>query len=134
MEGAIVYRSGAVLRGFKMLVAAAVMAPVLLFGVIAAHDRVRLLDELARTARGQTEILHQHALNVFQTHSLAAERIADRLAGMDWDEIARSDPLKPFLQAIHGNYPPGRCDLDRRSERSHPCQQLTAMIGMGTWR
>ena len=100
-----VHRTVAAPRGFWLLAAAAVLVPALLFGVVAAHDRARVLDDLARTVRGQTDIFHQHALNVFETQFLAAERIAERLAGMEWDGIARSEPLHVFLQALHDKYP-----------------------------
>ncbi len=105
LDPALTHRSGAAQRGFRVLAAAAVLVPALLFGVIAAHDRVRVLDDLARAVRDQTDIFHQHALNVFETRALVAERIAERLAGMEWDEIARSEPLHAFLQALHGKFP-----------------------------
>ncbi len=93
------------LRGFRMLAIAAVVIPALWFGCLAAYDRGRLVDDLADDVRDRTDIFYQHALNVFETHQLAADRIADLVAGRDWEEIARSDSLRATLQAIRSRYP-----------------------------
>nr|WP_294554502.1 diguanylate cyclase [uncultured Rhodopila sp.] len=98
-------RRGQSLRGFRLLAIAAVLTPALWFGCLAAYDRARLLDELADDVRDRTDIFYQHALNVFETHQLAADRIADLLAGRDWDEIAGSASLRATLQAIRAQYP-----------------------------
>jgi diguanylate cyclase (GGDEF)-like protein/PAS domain S-box-containing protein len=98
-------RRGPSLRGFRLLAIAAVLIPALWFGCLAAYDRARLLDELAVAVRDRTDIFYQHALNVFETHQLAADRIADLLAGRDWDEIAGSASLRATLQAIRSQYP-----------------------------
>ena len=94
-----------ILRAFWRQVAAGMLLPMLLFGVVAAYDRVRLLDGLANDVRNRTDIFFQHALNVFETHSLVADRIAVQLAGMEWDEIARSESFRATLQAIRRDYP-----------------------------
>jgi diguanylate cyclase (GGDEF)-like protein/PAS domain S-box-containing protein len=93
------------LRGFRLLAVAAVLIPAIWFGCLAAYDRARLVNGLADEVRIRTDILYQHALNVFETHQLAADRIADMLAGKDWDEIARSGSLRAALQAIRAQYP-----------------------------
>ena len=93
------------LRGFRLLAVAAVLIPALWFGCLAAYDRTRLVNGLADDVKIRTDIFYQHALNVFETHQLAADRIADLLAGKDWDEIAHSDSLRATLQAVRAQYP-----------------------------
>jgi diguanylate cyclase (GGDEF)-like protein/PAS domain S-box-containing protein len=88
-----------------LLTLAAVLIPALWFGCLAAYDRVRLLDDLADDVRDHADIFYQHALNVFETHQLAADRIADLLAGREWEEIAHSESLRATLQAIRSQYP-----------------------------
>src|SRR5215469_1218727 len=54
----------------------------------AAEDQVELTVGLVR----------QHALNVLTTQELVHEQIRLRTAGLDWEDISRSESLASFLR------------------------------------
>jgi PAS domain S-box-containing protein len=90
---------------FRLLIASAIIIPTILFFFTIWQDYNSILAanniELVRTSR----TFKQHAMNVFETHELIADRINERLKGMAWDDIARSGELQPFLRAIVKQYP-----------------------------
>ena len=93
------------IRPYKVLAASSVIVPMVLFSFIMWQDyraeyRAGEQDVL-RTA----EIFQQHALNVFETHQLVAERVSDRLLGMGWNEIGRSAAIRAYLGKICNTYP-----------------------------
>ena len=83
---------------YRLLIAAALLIPALLFGAVAWEDRARVLRETEQEALQTVDIFRQHALNVFETHELIAARINEHLRGMTWDEIAGSKALHGFLR------------------------------------
>lgn len=90
---------------FKLLISAALLIPALLYGFIVWQDYHTTIRngkaEVARTAK----IFEQHALSVFETHQLVAQRINDRLKEMSWDEIEHSTELSRYLMNIEKEYP-----------------------------
>src|SRR4051794_8851549 len=70
---------------YRLLIAAALLIPALLFGAIAWEDRARVLRDTEQEALHTVDIFRQHALNVFETHELIAARISEHLRGMTWD-------------------------------------------------
>lgn len=90
---------------YRLLVAATLLIPALLFGAVAWEDRARVLDNAEHDIQQTVDIFRQQALNVFETHELIAARISEHLRGMTWDEIAGAEPLHRYLKAIQEDYP-----------------------------
>ncbi len=93
------------IRPYKALVAASLIVPLLLFLIVTWQEYQSDLQGLKQHVLSTTEILHQHAENVFETHQLIAERISDRLRGLTWDEIGRSAEIQQYLKKIEAEYP-----------------------------
>jgi PAS domain S-box-containing protein len=75
----------------RLMLAAAIVLPTALFGYIAWRDREGYLARGIESARQTTQILHEHALKVFESDELAMDRLEDRIAGLDWGEIQRRE-------------------------------------------
>src|SRR3954467_5989583 len=90
---------------YRLLIAAALLIPALLFGAVAWEDRGRVLGNAEQEAQQTVDIFRQHALNVFETHELIAARISEHLRGMTWDEIAGAEALHRYLKKIQEDYP-----------------------------
>jgi PAS domain S-box-containing protein len=73
------------------MLAAAIALPTALFGYIAWRDREGYLARGVESARQTTQILHEHALKIFESDELAMDRLEDRIAGLDWAEIRRRE-------------------------------------------
>src|SRR6185369_2165271 len=56
------------MRPYRILVASSLVVPVLLFVAVARHAYQEALREVRQEVSRTTEVLHQHALNVFETH------------------------------------------------------------------
>jgi signal transduction histidine kinase/CheY-like chemotaxis protein len=64
------------------------------------YDRSVALHAAEDHVESTVNLLRQHALNVFQTQALVHEQIRLRVAGLDWDDISRSDELAGFLREM----------------------------------
>jgi two-component system NtrC family sensor kinase len=84
---------------------AVLLVPALLFLIVAWQDRRLVFDDTERDVLRTVDIFEQHARNVFQTHSLVATQIDERIRGMGWDEIAKSEELHQYLESISRRYP-----------------------------
>jgi signal transduction histidine kinase len=93
------------LQPFRILAAASLIVPLLLFAILAWRERQAETAQAQREVARLTDIFHQHALHVLQTQQLAAERVEDHIRGMSWDEIAASSELHDYLKEIVGEYP-----------------------------
>ena len=93
------------IRPYKVLAAASVIVPLALFAVIMWQDYQAEFHAGEQEVLRIAEIFQQHALNVFETHQLVAERVSDRLRGMRWEEIERSEEIRAFLVKICNAYP-----------------------------
>lgn len=95
-------REGRVLPYFLAL---AVLAPLLFFGLAAFRDWQVIETEARARVIYIRDAIAEHAERVFQTHELAALSIRDRIAGMSWAEIARSEDLHAHLVAMETAFP-----------------------------
>jgi two-component system NtrC family sensor kinase len=93
------------IRASRYLVAASVLVPLLLFGIVAWLDREAVLRALERETRTTADVFQQHALNVFETHELIAREIDEHIRAMSWDEIAGSEPLHLYMKGLESRYP-----------------------------
>jgi PAS domain S-box-containing protein len=73
------------------MLAAAVALPIALFGYVAWHDREGYLARGAESAWQTAQILHEHALKIFETDELAMDRLEDRIAGLAWRQIGEQE-------------------------------------------
>ena len=89
----------------RALLAASLLIPLLLFGVVAALDRVATLNKAEQGVINTTDIFETHALNVFETHELIATAIDGWLGKMSWDDIGSSAPVNRYLKELAARYP-----------------------------
>jgi two-component system cell cycle sensor histidine kinase/response regulator CckA len=92
-------------RPYKILAAASLVVPLALFALTAWQDYRIEFQATGQEVVHTAEIFQQHAINVFQTHQLVAERVNDRLLGMTWQEIERSGEVRTYLRKMCGAYP-----------------------------
>lgn len=90
---------------YRLLFAASLLLPSLLFAGVAWETRQDMLraarSEVART----TELVTEQAHSLLSTHQLVAERVSEWLRGMSWDEIARSEAVHVYLVHLRDEYP-----------------------------
>jgi two-component system NtrC family sensor kinase len=89
-----------VLRSLRALLLAAALVPLAIFGIFAYQNRQEVLQHGEERARRTLDILHEHARNVFRTHEMVLQHLDDRIAGMSWDEVTRSEELHHYLKAM----------------------------------
>jgi two-component system NtrC family sensor kinase len=87
-----------VLQSLRALLLAAVLVPLVIFGLFAIKNRQEVIERAEERARRTVDILHEHARNVFRTHETVLEHLDDRIAGMSWDEVSRSEELHRSLK------------------------------------
>ena len=90
---------------YKVLVVASLIVPLALFAIIMWQDYRTEFRATGQDVLRTTEIFQQHALNVFETQQLVADRVSDRLRGMGWEEIERSVAIRTYLVRICNVYP-----------------------------
>ncbi len=73
------------------MLAASVLLPGALFGYLAWRDHEAYLERAEEGIRQTTEILHEHALKVFETQELAMDWLEHRIQGLDWPEIRQRE-------------------------------------------
>lgn len=93
------------LRIFWPLAVASVLVPLVMYDVVAWQGYKAAMREAELDVHRSAEIFYRHALNIFQSHELIAERISERLRGMSWDEIERSKSVHDYLKKIHDDFP-----------------------------
>jgi PAS domain S-box-containing protein len=93
------------IRLHRYSVAAALIVPVLLFAVVAWQDYKSIMRSTEQDVERTTEIFRRHAMNMFETHQLAAEAVNVRIKGMSWDDIERSPEIHLYLQSLQAKYP-----------------------------
>jgi two-component system NtrC family sensor kinase len=91
--------SGRVLQSLRALLLAAVLVPLVIFGLFAIKNRQEVIERAEERARRTVDILHEHARNVFRTHETVLEHLDDRIGGMSWDEVTQSEELHRYQTA-----------------------------------
>ena len=100
---AAVYRRASLL--LWVMLAASVLLPAALFGYLAWRDHDSYLERAEEDVRQTTEILHEHALKVFETQELAMDWLEHRIHGLSWPEIrARERELHELISEIVEHY------------------------------
>ena len=92
-------------RAQILLIAASVIVPLALFGVIAWQDRLVVLRQAQENVDRGADSVREHALKVFQTDALVIALIDQRIKSQGWDEISASRELHDFLAEIVAEYP-----------------------------
>jgi signal transduction histidine kinase len=93
------------LRNFRNLLLASVIVPVLMFGLFLWIDYLHVFHAAEKDVTSTSNIFEQHALNVFESHKLIAHNIDERVKGMSWESIARSNEVHDYLAGIKQQYP-----------------------------
>ncbi len=75
--------SGTAVGMLRLLLAASLAVPAMLFAAVAALDYRAAFADAARDAVRTSEVAREHAAKVFDTHKLVADRVIEALAGMD---------------------------------------------------
>ncbi|TPG41915.1 response regulator [Roseomonas nepalensis] len=87
------------LRLHRVLVAASVVMPALLFGAAALHNRRDVLRDGQVSVSRSVTIMDEHARKVFETGELVLGRVDDRIQGKDWAAIAAPE-TSSFLSGL----------------------------------
>ncbi|WP_448202532.1 ATP-binding protein [Azospirillum sp. sgz302134] len=93
------------LRLLRVLLAASVLVPTLLFAGIAWRDYQAVVAQTERNMHKTLQVLHEHMLKVFDTVEQVLDRVDERTRGMEWDEIARSEALSIYLKTLSDELP-----------------------------
>jgi signal transduction histidine kinase len=93
------------LRPYYALLAAAIVAPAILFGIVAWQTRVYMLRGATTEVTRTVELAARQAYDLLQIDQLLAERVNDYTRGMTWDEIQHSEALHLYLQRLAAEYP-----------------------------
>ncbi|WP_372423804.1 sensor histidine kinase [Salinarimonas chemoclinalis] len=82
----------------------AVLAPLVFFGLAAGADWRAIESEAHDRVVYIRDAVAEHAKRVFQTHELVALSIRERIGGMSWSEIERSDAISAHLDRIERRF------------------------------
>ena len=97
-------RASSMLPYYALLVAA-VLAPALLFGVVAWQTRVYMLRDATAEVARTVELAAHQARDLLQIDQVLAERVNEYTHGMTWDEIQHSEALHNYLKGLAAEYP-----------------------------
>ncbi|HEY0522799.1 MAG TPA: response regulator [Stellaceae bacterium] len=92
-------------HSLRALLFAAALVPLTLFLLFAFQNRQQVTDAAEERARRTVEILYEHARNIFRMHEMVLDHLDDRIAGMSWDEVSRSQELHRYLKMTVANVP-----------------------------
>jgi signal transduction histidine kinase/CheY-like chemotaxis protein len=84
-------------RFFRMLLAVAIAAPLLLFVAAAWYDHEQVIETARRHVLTTAEALAEHAQKVIESSQLALALITDRVSGLDWNQIGADPEVHGFL-------------------------------------
>jgi signal transduction histidine kinase len=93
------------MRPYYALLAAAILTPALLFGIVAWQTRVYMLQNATGEVARTVELASHQAHDLLQTDQLLAERVNEYTHGMSWNEIQHSEALHLYLQGLAAEYP-----------------------------
>jgi hypothetical protein len=85
--------------------AAAIVAPAILFGIVAWQTRVYMLRNATAEVARTVELAAHQARDLLQMDQLLAERVNEYTRGMTWDEIQHSEALHLYLKGLTAEYP-----------------------------
>ncbi|WP_448205136.1 ATP-binding protein [Azospirillum sp. sgz302134] len=88
------------MRSLIGILIASLVLPLVIFAGVCAYDRARILEEAEESLRRTTDILHEHALRMLEIQDLVIRQVEGRIAGLSWDEIARSEDVHRFLRDL----------------------------------
>jgi PAS domain S-box-containing protein len=88
-------------RSYRALLAAAILGPALLLAAIGWWSWNRVARETAEDVTRTVDLLHEHASKLFEMDKLLLAWIDDRMAGLDWPEVARRErALHLYLERL----------------------------------
>ena len=87
------------------LLGAAIVAPAILFGIVAWQTRVYMLSGATTEVARTVELAARQAYDLLQIDQLLAERVNEYTRGMTWDEIQHSEALHLYLKRLAAEYP-----------------------------
>ncbi|MBV8165879.1 MAG: response regulator [Alphaproteobacteria bacterium] len=74
-----------------LMLAASVLLPAALFGYLTWRDHEAWLERSEVGVRQTTEILHEHAIKVFESQEMVMDWLEDRMKGLDWPTIRQRE-------------------------------------------
>jgi PAS domain S-box-containing protein len=84
---------------------AAVLLPAALFGYLTWRDHASYLRRAVDRSGRIAEILHEHALRVFDTNELAMEIVENRVSDLDWPAIRSQErEIHDLMETLAGKY------------------------------
>jgi len=93
------------LRPLKLLLAAVIILPLVLFAGAAWLNYQWSFEEAQAQLTRTTDAVHEHALKIFQTNELVLDRIAERFGDRDWPGIASDPAVHAYLKHLAEDVP-----------------------------
>ena len=93
------------MRPYYALLAAAILTPALLFGIVAWQYREFMLRNAISDVERTLELSVSQVHDLLQIDQLLAERVNEYTRGMTWDEIQHSEALHNYLKRLAAEYP-----------------------------
>jgi PAS domain S-box-containing protein len=89
----------------RLLLAASMIVPLLIFAGAALYDRSRVLEQADERVEHTTRLLDEHAAKVFETLDLVMTLVTARIEGRSWEAIHQDRALFDELSAIKDSLP-----------------------------
>ena len=122
-------------RSTIALLAVSIMLPLVLFGLAALQNWRDVVRAAEQHVERTTQILHEHALKIFETHQLMLDQINERLLTLDWTNthdvaalhelLTHMQKLLPQIVDIIITDPSGRIRTEALSETPNPATDLS---------
>jgi signal transduction histidine kinase len=93
------------MQPYYALLGAAIIAPAILFGIVAWQTHVYMLNNATAEVARTVELAAHQAHDLLQIDQLLAERANEYTRGMTWDEIQHSEALHLYLKRLTTEYP-----------------------------
>lgn len=84
----------------KALIVLSLAVPLCLLAYVGWQSREQALQKAAEDTRQAVDMLHEHALKVFETQDLVLHQIDRSIVNLTWPEIERDERLHRTLRAI----------------------------------
>ncbi len=92
-------------RSFRALRGLAIIMPALLFLAASWYDYEQITAAARRRVMATADAMAEHAQKVLETNQLVLSAVAERVRGLEWDEIRRSEALHDYLVRITAQLP-----------------------------
>jgi two-component system NtrC family sensor kinase len=91
---------GGAIRLLHVLLVLSIVGPLTIFAFASWYDWRETYDRSILQASRTVQILREHALKVFEANEFAIDQVGDRIQGLDWPAIRRSEDVHRYLARL----------------------------------